>query len=227
MAMTIPEAVHELVERWRSAGNPTQQGIAWPRQRWIEAFPKHAQMLRVMPDQLDRGALRSTCVDAAVDADSAERAFVAVMAWGFGNVGYGPFRTRRVLTNTPGASDRLATVARTLADSGAIAAYRRFGSKEDCRLHGLGPAFGTKYLYFCQPRQRDVVALILDDLVSKWLLREARLKLNPVLWSEATYGRYLDHLHGWAASLDCGPDDLEYCIFRAMASERSSQWGAS
>ena len=151
-------------------------------------------------------------------------AFVAVMAWGYGSVGYGPYRTTRVLSDTPDAGKRLLAVTRTLADEGALAAYRRLASPRDCRLLGLGPAFGTKYLYFCQPPDQEVTALIHDALVSTWLLREAGLTLSSAVWSVSTYRHYLELMHKWAAELACRPDELEYGIFAAMAADRGSQW---
>lgn len=221
-----PDALALLLSSWRSFGMPTQPGVAWPRHRWIDAFPQHTDLLRALPDRLDRAAVRGRCAGAAFDGHSAEEAFITVMAWGYGVVGYGPFRTRRVLGESR-APDRLASVLRTLADTGAAAAYSRLARMDDCRLSGLGPAFGTKYLYFCQPAGQQVVALILDDLVSTWLRREAHLRLGSGMWSERTYRTYLGHMHDWARGLGCASDELEYCIFQAMASERGNQWGAS
>ncbi len=224
---TVPPALCDLVGLWHANGSPSQPGIDFRRQAWIVDFPEHRDMLRALPDLLDRESLQRTCSEAVVDAPSAERAFIAVMAWGYGWVGYGRFRTRSILTETPGASQRLADVARTLSGDGPLAAYRRLASTGDCRLRGFGPAFGTKYLYFCQPRRSDVTALIHDRLVSDWLLREANLTLSPGVWSVTTYARYLDLMHDWASSLECRPDELEYCMFRAVATERGNQWGAT
>ncbi len=179
----------------------------------------------MLPNRLDREVVRQACSEAAVDADSAERAFIVVMAWGYGTeVGYGPWRTQRVLSQTPRAADRLASVARTLSEDGAIAAYSRLAHENDCGLRWLGPAFGSKYLYFCQPEGQSVLALILDRLVATWLEREAGLNVNPVPWSERTYRRYIEQMHSWAYALQCRPDELEYCMFREMANEGNSQW---
>lgn len=131
------------------------------------------------------------------------------MTWGFGSIGYGPHRTREILGATPDASERLARVAGTLAEVGPLAAYRRLAREDDSRIAGLGPAFGTKYLYFCQPRPAETTALILDAFVSEWLRCEARFRLNPVGWSEPTYRRYLEQMPRWADALDCAPDALE------------------
>ena len=156
------------------------------------------------------------------DAARAEVAFVAVMAWGYGGVGYGPYRTWRILT-APDAGHRLAGAARRLRDHGAMAAYDCLSDGGDCRLRGLGPAFGTKYLFFL-PSNAEPSALILDSLVAAWLKRETDLDVNPVAWSGETYRSYLDQMHRWAASLGCAPDELECNVFQAMANERGGPW---
>jgi len=147
---------------------------------------------------------------------------VAAMVWGYGNVGYGQDRTTKVLGNTPRPADRLLAVARTLAEEGALAAYRRLG--DDCRLRGLGPAFGTKYLFFCQPTGQTPTALILDATVSEWFALHAGGSLKSNAWSLPVYADYLDQMHRWAGELDCRAEDVELAIFRAMARTRKSQW---
>jgi hypothetical protein len=164
------------------------------------------------------------CGGAVSDVRSAETAFVAVMVWGQGNNGYAQYRTTQILANTPRSADRLLEVARTVQAGGAMDAYRRLG--DDCRLAGLGPAFGTKFLHFCQPPGQAPRALIFDKTVSEWIADNTGFELSPLNWSEATYSRYLRQMHDWAASLGCLPEDIEMCIFRAMARIRKSQWNS-
>jgi len=148
----VPTAIEALVTAWRSEGRPAQAVMSWPRQRWIEGSPEHADTLRTLPHALDRVAVRRACSDAAADTASAVAAFIAVMAWGFGNVGYGPHRTREILSATPDAPARLARIARTLSESSAVTAYRRLARDDDSRLKGLGPAFSDR----CRARPRLV-----------------------------------------------------------------------
>lgn len=154
---------------------------------------------------LDREVVRLACSDAALDATRVDAAFVTVMAWGYGGVGYGPYRTRTMLAGTPRAGERLTRVARTLHGVGALAAYGALARLDECGLAGLGPAFGTKYLYFCQPLPAATTALILDSLVAAWLRRETELRVKPLGWSVTTYRRYIEHMHDWAASLGVRP----------------------
>lgn len=213
----------ELVSRWCSAGQPPQPGIVWLRGPWLAAFPKHAPLLRSLPSPLDRATVRAICEEAIVDEKSAERALLAVMVWGHGGNGNAQYRTQRVFEPSLPA-DRLWKAARTLAQAGPLAAYGRLSDDGDCRLYGLGPAFGTKYLYFCQPEGQAQRALIHDSTVSDWLIAYAGLRLDPTRWSESTYREYLEWMHRWAADLGCRPDDAEMVVFRAMAEETGSQW---
>lgn len=224
---SVPAALRTLVSAWITNGRSTQPAISWHRERWLEDFPEHREMLLALPRKLDRAAVRAACSDAAQDARTAEVAFLSVMVWGYGDVGYGRHRTREILTNTPGAGERLARVVGTLGRVGAKAAYRRLANHDDSRLAGLGPSFGTKFLYFCQPRPARTTALILDTLVAEWLGQEADLDLDPGSWSEPTYGTYLDRMHQWGDALGCAPDELEACVFRASATEQGGQWGIS
>ena len=210
-----------LVGEWRSEGEPAQKGIEWPRSDWLADFPTHEDLLRQLPRRLGRASVRDVCADAALDGTTAQRAFLAVMVWGFGSVGYGRHRVHEILSDTPRSAERLVAVARTLAGRGVLTAYRRLGDLEDCRLKGLGPAFGTKYLYFCQPAGAEPMALIHDSNVVKWFKRHASLDLSCDGWDESIYSGYLDQMGNWAAGLRCRPDDLELRIFEATV---EGQW---
>jgi hypothetical protein len=213
----------EVVDQWRSIGGPSQAGIKWPKARWLAALKQHEDLLLTLCNPLERAAVAAVCAEAVTDAPSAERAFVAAMVWGYGRVGYGRDRTMKVLTDTPRSADRLLAAARTLAEDGALAAYRRLAG--DCRLKWLGPAFGTKYLFFCQPPGQTPTALILDATVSEWFGLNAGILLKADVWSLSVYAAYLDQMHRWADELHCRAEDVELAIFRAMArTRRNSQW---
>ena len=207
-------AVRSLVEDWNAAGRPAQDGISWPKRRWSATFP--GGTLAQLPARLDRAAVRAACAAAPSGPDAALEAFLAAMAWGYGKVGYGPWRTARILDPgvNPQAGQRLAESAAELLSAGPLAAYQRLGGKS--RLRWLGPAFGTKYLYFCPQPDAHNRALILDGRVARWLATHAGIVLDPVPWAPDTYARYLDVMHGWADALDVAPDVVEERIFVAQ-----------
>jgi hypothetical protein len=218
----VPAPVVAVVAAWRAAGSPPQPAIAWPRHRWQEAFPEHAPWLDDLPAEIDREDVRHHARSAASGEEGAVRAFLAAMAWGYGRVGYGPWRSARILRSRPDAAMRLHRSATALRELGALEGYELLAAT--CRLQGLGPAFGTKYLAFCPQPAEQPHALILDRLVADWLRRSTRLSIDPVPWSPRGYARYLDRMRSWAAAAEVTPEELEQCIFRVEASTRGGQW---
>ena len=186
-------------------------------------FPAHVPVLTVLPDRLSRPLVRHACRNAAGTPAAALDAFIAVMAWGYGRVGYGPFRVRRVLASIPDSGERLQAAAGELARGGPTAAYALLGDGGVPRLPGLGPVFGTKFLYFCSPPGART-ALILDRLVAAWLRTYTGLRLNEARWSAPTYQRYLEVMSRWAAETAVTADELEACVFQAQARGTGSQW---
>ena len=145
-------------------------------------------------------------------------------AWGYGRVGYGPFRVRRVLDAVPNAGARLQAAAGTAVEGRPVDGYACLGDHGIARLPYLGPAFGTKFLYFCSATSSQP-ALILDRLVARWLRENAGLPLNELRWSVSTYVRYLEIMFGWADELGLAADELEVCIFSTQAGGLGdSQW---
>ena len=126
-------------------------------------------------------------------------AFVAAMAWGFRPNSYGPFRTNEMLNSSKQGleGDEALTILLEIFDelkSGSakpIDAYKKLSRK----INGLGPAFGTKFLYFASCEADRVP--ILDAVVANWLwkygVRDSKGKwLSAVPWKSTNYQRYLD-----------------------------------
>ena len=188
-----------------------------------ESLPGHRDVLAGLPDTLDRQAVAAHGRAAASGCREAETAFIIVMIWGFGSVGYGPWRTRRILDSTPDPAQRLCGTARKLRADGPVAAYAEMAGQR--RLRWLGPAFGTKYLHFCSDERSADAAIILDRLVADWLRSNTRLSINSVPWSVPAYSRYLNHMARWSKELKITAAELECCIFQSEASQRArSQW---
>lgn len=86
--MRVPTSLWELLQR---RGGQVQQGIVWPRVRWHRAFPAQS-VFNTLPSPLDREQVRRACAEAGASENAAKSAFLATMAWGYGNVGYGAWR---------------------------------------------------------------------------------------------------------------------------------------
>jgi hypothetical protein len=145
------------------------------------------------------------------------------MIWGYGRVGYGPFRTARVLTENSEAATTLQDAGSELHEHGGPAAFEWLAGHH---LHGLGVSFATKYLFFVDSANLEP-ALILDRLVRSWLGQNTGW--YPRLdWRTADYRRYIDTALSWAAELETTPDDIEYLMFAGEAeSDPASQWKPS
>lgn len=213
--MRAPKSLRELLER---RSGQVQQGIAWPRDRWDHAFPAQS-VFSALPPTLDRERVRRACAKAGASEDAATDGFLATMAWGYGNVGYGAWRVAQAFKDRdPGR--KLLDVVVALRSAGPQAAYRLMAGPS--RLHRIGPAFGTKFLYFADSRRHNRRALILDRLVAEWLRLNTTFRVNPVPWAPSRYDAYLDQMHEWAEDLEVEPDAVELAIFQEMS--ESGQW---
>jgi hypothetical protein len=215
---SAPIAVELLIAEWRERGEPAQRGIEWPRARWLEAFPAYRACFDDLPHELDRRAVRAGVAGALARGD-ALAAFLPVMAWGYGRVGYGPHRVGQMLA--PGervAAQKLAEAAAVAQCGDPVEAYCLLGGP--CRLYMLGPAFGTKFHYFVGGG-----ALILDKLVADALERVASIAISPTRWDDSAYARYLEVVGRWADGLRVEPDVVEQVLFTAESTRTGNQWG--
>ena len=134
---------------------------------------------------------------------------------------YGAFRAARVLRENRQSPATLCRAAQVVRRDGGEAA---FGWLKRNRLHWLGVAFATKYLYFCSGPDAPP-ALIVDRVVQRWLRRHAdcHVRLN---WHVGDYGRYLETAAAWAGELGITPDEVEYLVFSDCLLEEpgSSPW---
>lgn len=220
----VPAALRKLVADWNERGRPAQVGIEWPRDRWRAAFPDQEQLWEQLPERLDRSAVRVITKRAVESEEAAATALIATLTWGFGWIGYGPHRADKMLISTPDSRRRLQAVAVLARDDGAIAAYRGLAGEQ--RVKGLGVAFGTKYVAFCQTAGANPTALIHDELVSSWLAANGRPDLRAGDWSPPTYEAYLSQMHAWAYELAITAEEVEYLIFQSEADDRGNQWSS-
>ncbi len=116
--------------------------------------------------------------------------FLASMVWGNGGTGYGPYRTS-VALNIPRKGvppvNVIENVGR-LASTGDIeGAYRTMKNA----LWRIGPAFGTKFIYFAAPP--DAKAPIFDGVVAGWKSDSIPWVSHPSTawtWNWDTYETY-------------------------------------
>ena len=97
-------------------------------------------------------------------------------------------------------------------------------------LKYLGPAFGTKFLYFLTAASNDVdTTPVLDAVIRRWFTKHAEVKLYTAWWDLTSYSRYLGLLDEWRAQLPAptgsGPlerEDVELLIFASVRGDADS-----
>ncbi|MER6349676.1 8-oxoguanine DNA glycosylase OGG fold protein [Streptomyces sp. NPDC001595] len=194
----LPQDAVESLTGWladpargkRYANGSGPHAIVYTPSKWPAVAPwpaGFADRTTAGPSTVSRADV-VTAVRAAGAAENWTEAFVATQVWGYGPTGYGPHRTARTLAR-PHVDAVLADAVSLLVHEGAIAAYERLST-----LHGLGPAFHTKFLYFAGlalPEVRGPLPLILDSVLAGVLRRHATRAGHAAGydWSEAIANR--------------------------------------
>jgi hypothetical protein len=214
----------KLVEIWKAIGSPKQEGFNWTsrRENWIEAFPQEAKFIAALPEEIDRDAVRNVCNSKKIEI---LQKFLAVMIWGYGDRGYGPYRVRQMINQ----DHALAVLTRVYALSQEGNAKDAYDFLRQNRIRILGPSYGSKFISFCTPR--EVGAPIYDSLVAMWVEKFASKEFSGVTtscenWNLKTYSKYLDWIKEHSDELDCYPDEIELVLFRDAERKfsKSSNW---
>jgi hypothetical protein len=141
--------------------------------------------------------------------------FLAVMIWGYGTVGYGPWRTEQMF-NTQNMAKIFANIRGGISQNRISVAYAT------AQIDYCGPPFFTKLFYFLGIIfGSNPVPLILDSRVAKSLL-----KCNGHQFNASNYFRqngasrcvlgyvdYVTDLNNWSAANNFNPDQLEMFLF--------------
>jgi hypothetical protein len=199
------------------SGVAEEQEVSWAPARWeaalggLDGVPEEA----VRSGSISRRHGREAAT-AARRGEIGPRGFlITAMAWGFGAIGYGPWRTAAMLA-TPGVEDRVAAILRIAHRDGARAVYEAVSGPY--RLPRLGPVFATKLIYFAG---HDSIApgpkpLVLDRVVGTLLAHHGA----PLRWQAFhadSYLTYLDLVTTLAARANATPDDVECKLWEVGA----------
>lgn len=179
-----------------------------------EAADDAAKALGGVGDRIDRNVVRALHspaklrdTDGSPNPQAVATAFIAAMVWGYGTSGYGPYRTARVLSTDPRAMEHLIEIASIAQDpeQGGRAAFAKISeqrAKGERYLKYLGPAFGTKFLYFLTAASDKVETTpVLDAVVRRWFRDEAHETLYTTWWDPDSYAKYLGLLDEWREKL--------------------------
>lgn len=221
LKLSLAHDISARVEEWIAIGKPRQSGFDWKLDPWLRAFPEHEHFLRQLKYRqlgfIDRQLVKD--VAARPDLDQ-EKVFLAVMIWGYGTVGYGPHRVRNILDQK--SSTGSIRAAHELLQKGEVAnAYDVLITDGP---DGLGPAFGTKYLYFAAGDSCEFRPLILDRLIAEAVNEWGRLAkpINSLKSDSQGYVEYLRLMSEAADIFGITEDDLEEVLFSNMARDLGS-----
>ncbi|MGP5725410.1 8-oxoguanine DNA glycosylase OGG fold protein [Arthrobacter rhombi] len=236
--MTTPKRLTTTLDRWVRAGRPIQVASRWNTATWSRQFPAHQAFFDgLKTDRLNRHEAVQHIGRINNETEAVE-AFLLAMLWGYGPVGYGAFRTRRIL-DEPGAYQALLEVAQTAQTEGGLEAFNLICARRDQNrgyLKWLGPAFGTKFLYFATaavaPQQATPV---MDAVVRRWFAKHAPdHQLIVDVWHQPSYKVFLDCLEAWSSELTAfsgetvTKDEVEYLIFADGNNfENNAEWRES
>jgi hypothetical protein len=152
-------------------------------------------------------------------SESFEDVFIGAMIFGYGPVGYGPFRIGRVINENP---DLLEKLKGQYFAAGNSPRESWESHTQSNRIKYLGPAFATKFAYFAARRQRSkgTVPLIADINTSSAMSSLAGIP-RSVEKSER-YLEYVDLAHTWGADIGggYGVDEVERAVFKIGANIR-------
>jgi hypothetical protein len=140
--------------------------------------------------------------------------YVAAAAWG-SRSGREVSRRLRAFNDVEAVATRLAAVTAILTAAGTADGYRAL-LHGDQRVRHVGPAFGSKYLYFAGYHRvpPGIRPLILDENTAVAVQRLTGDACPHEQVSTAEYVGYLRQLHAWAESWGgCEPDVVERAAF--------------
>lgn len=245
MTARVPVPLQMAFDRWDAADGPEDAPIVWRKPSWEKSLA-HATPVRELlggwpadlkGDPLTREKVTESAGKVTADDRAAQlTAFLAAMVWGYGRVGYGPSRVARMLAE-PRFLDDLAELTRVTLEEGGVAGYQRvrdarYGEPRDRGfLKHLGPAFGTKYIYFLTKAQpvEGQVAPVLDSVVRMWFRKNVDAEAANVEigagWGYAErYATYVETMQAWAKKLGIAADDVERLIFASRQAEVGGGW---
>lgn len=135
------------------------------------------------------------------------------MAWGYGPVGWGWWRTANIINRNGEEAVGCAVEALQRAGGeGPVCAWRAWSSGGEAKLPWLGTAFAGKVAYFSSYDRAIGRGPLIADENTAWALW-ALAGIGNSRATASRYGEYVEWAAGQAARLGCRSDDIERALF--------------
>jgi hypothetical protein len=202
-----------LESRLRALGGDTRQiAFAWGKERsvWQRAFPEYAPHLEIVPPLIDREYLWTSSAKAIIPI---KLRFLNVMLWGYGELGYGPFRTYKML-QSPNLEASLEDAKGLVLCGQVIEAYKTL---RKAKIEQLGPSYSTKVMCFLA-EDANTAPPIFDSVVARNLVEHYPKTFdlqnsNSQMWSISNYSRYLDFVNEKRIALGLSSQEIEFLLY--------------
>lgn len=221
----ISEVIRREIECFR---NPTDHHAVWWNFRawaaaegWTDGERKCVTGLAALLRQEHPYGTDWTLVSRADVFDRNEdgelAVFLAAMAWGFGDRGYGWDRTIKMLRAADrvheGGVGHVVQAMRVAWDlGGASEIFQSWSRRGDSKVPGLNTAFASKLAYFTCFDRRSGRGPLIADQNTAWavfVLADIERSLN----APGQYAKYVSWAEDLATRLDCRADEVERALF--------------
>jgi hypothetical protein len=219
----IPELLRDFAAQLEAAVPVLSQATSWDARAWHDGISErmdvHDDAKSALLDAV--ASLQNDTPDGKITrrfifdlraADDPIRFFVAVMAWGFPETGYGWWRTAS-MANKYTLSDFRGKLMKQIgaATTNAATAWQSWTSS--AKIRGLGTAFASKLAYFAgmNPSIGHGGPLIADRNTA-WAIWAFVSELRDTRTSGKQYSHYVETLERWAGGGRA--DTLEHALFR-------------
>ena len=222
-----------LVEQLKEFTEPVEShSVWWNSDAWVDADlwdDEARRRIRNLACRLDdrtrddgwRKISRSEVFDRA---DNALDLYLTAMAFGFGDRGYGWYRTAVALKHAGHSGIERAVEGLREASAGGDFAqtWRAWSRGGPAKIEGIDTAFASKLAYFACFDRTSARGPLVADANTAWALWALE-----GTWDSRTsgdrYRRYVEWAEEVAERLGCRPDDIERALF-VLGTETRHIW---